>query len=582
MAYNHPEKHWILPRPVPELIDQKLNRYPKPIRQLLFNRGYEDTLTSQKFLNADYPFEDPNHLMGMDKTVDRIAHAIHFKNPIAVYGDYDADGVTATALLVQVINQLGGLVIPYIPNRFDEGYGINIDALDRLKEVGIDLVISVDCGIRSVIETVHANEIGLTLIISDHHYPKGKLPPAYAVICPKQADDPYLFKELAGVGLAYKIAQALIEKFHDSGLEIENWLDLVALGSVADMVPLIEENRTMVRAGLDYLQKSQRVGIKALAEVSQLNLETLTSSNIGFILGPRLNAAGRVESARTALQLMMVQDSSAAKLLAEDLDRQNRERQQLTQKVQEQAREIVIQSENEILLFAVQEEFNEGIVGLAASKLTEEFYRPAIVGTVRKDGTVHASCRSIKEFHITHALDECADLLINHGGHALAAGFTVSEDHLDELRDRMEKIAIRELREMELIPTLSADTEVTLTELKPLLIPYLNQFEPSGIENPSPSFYSRNVRVSHAKSIGKENVHLKMTLNDGLFSFDAIAFRFGDLADKLQDATIDILFAFEMNHFRDEDRLQLRIVDLKPSKGKSVDESHRSNNHRIS
>jgi single-stranded-DNA-specific exonuclease len=564
MFKNNLSKRWVIPSETPPEIEAVLDQYPRPIRQILYNRGFRNIESCQAFLQADYSVKksDPFILDQMDKAVDRILFSINHQLPIAIYGDYDVDGVTATALLVQVLHQLGALVIPYIPNRFDEGYGLNKDALKSLSDAGVDLVITVDCGIRSVIEAEYAKEIGLTLIISDHHYPRGVIPSVFAVICPKKENDVYESKDLAGVGLAYKIAQALIIQSKSLFLQPERWLDLVALGSVADMVPLIEENRALVRQGIQRLQSLPSNGLRALSEIGKVDINKISSNTIGFSFGPRLNAAGRIESAKKALQLLMTENMDTARILAAELNAQNLERQSLTRQTQQRAHEIVGFTGKELIFFVIDESFNQGILGLAASKLTEEFYRPAMVGTKRSNGSIRASCRSIPEFDITRALDECADLLAQHGGHKAAAGFTIFTENLEKFRVRMMEIAQRELGEKDLAPTLIADSQVVLSELKPEILEYLDQFEPTGMGNPVPLFYSKNVIVKNKKVVGKESTHLSLVLTDGKITYDAIGFGLGDRAEKMPDR-IDILFCFERNYFQAQERIQLRIVDLK-------------------
>lgn len=566
MPQNHLQKQWLLPQEVPTDIDQFLNEFPRPIRQILFNRGFHDAEACRSFLNAEYPEEkmDPFLIDQMDRAVDRIFQSIHQQLSIAVYGDYDVDGVSATALLVQAIAHVGGLVIPYIPNRFDEGYGLNKDALKTLKESGVDLIITVDCGIRSVHEAEYAREIGIGLIITDHHHPRGGLPIAAAVLCPKKPGDGYEFKELAGVGLAYKLAQGIMKIGNGSLTISDQWLDFVALGSVADMVPLIGENRLLVRKGLELLRVKPRVGLLALAESARVDLSKVNGNSIGFGFGPRLNAAGRMESAQKALQLLLTNDFRTAQNLAMELSTQNVARQELTKITQQQAAEIVKKFGRDLILFADSPDFNQGILGLAASKLTDEFYRPSMVATRKMDGTIRASCRSIPEFDITKALDECVDLLIQHGGHKAAAGFTIKAENLDIFLNRMEQIAVRELAQMELSPKFKADSIVSLSEIKPDLFPFLEEFEPAGMGNPSPVFLSKNVKVRGKKIVGKDFSHLSMILTDGHIVHDAIAFGFGGILEKLPDK-IDILFSYEKNYYQEQVKPQLRIIDIKYS-----------------
>ena len=427
-----PQKRWDIPAKIPPDVDNALSAYKPILRQLLCNRELTTEQAAKSFLSAEVEFEtNPLQLSGMSTAVERIRQAIARRKTIAVYGDYDVDGVTATALLVEALQWLGATVKPYIPHRFEEGYGLNREALDNLKADGASVVVTVDCGIRSLEEAVHARAIGLDLIVTDHHHPLGEeLPAAVSVICPKQAGDVYPEKNLAGVGLAYKLAQALADD-PKSRVREERLLDLVALGTVADLAPLTGENRVLVRRGLKELRQTTRQGLFSLAAVAELALPGVTTSDIGFRLGPRLNAAGRLDSAVAALELLTTTDSVRAGQLAQQLEVQNRQRQALTRETQERAELLVFAEESEpMLLFAADESFNAGVVGLAASRLADTYYRPAVVASKGAEET-RGSCRSIREFHITDALDQCADLLVRHGGHAAAAGFTVRNEKLD-------------------------------------------------------------------------------------------------------------------------------------------------------
>lgn len=556
-------KHWIIAEKITAPADSELAAYPPVMRQLLFNRGVKEGVQAIRYLEGRVEPNDPFQLSDMGAAVDRINWALEHSEKIAVFGDFDVDGVTATVLLVEALQALGGLVEPYIPDRFDEGYGLNAEALTGLKERGVQLVVTVDCGIRSVYEAEHANEIGLDLIISDHHHVGAELPAAFAVIDPKRTDDPYPEKNLAGVGVAYKIVQALIASRPAGGLAADHWLDLVALGTVADMVPLTGENRSLVRKGLHRLRLGQRQGITSLANAARINLLTLNTGNIGYGLAPRLNAAGRLESAIAAYSLLYSRDLADAGLLAQKLDDQNTERQKQTREMVIQAEQQLLESEEEFMLFALDPEFNPGVVGLVAARLAERFYRPAVVGTW-VDGAVRASCRSISGFHITRALDQCADILVRHGGHEIAAGFTVREEHLAQLRERLSKIAWQELSGRDLRPGLYIDQEVTLTELHPQLLDYLEMLQPTGQGNPDPVFCSRNLKCTQARAVGADKGTLKLTVTDGNIFFDAIAFRMGHLVDTLPN-TIDLAYQFETNSYNGRTTLQLQVKDLKAS-----------------
>ncbi|MEK7785022.1 MAG: single-stranded-DNA-specific exonuclease RecJ [Chloroflexota bacterium] len=461
-----PAKRWLTAPPITPEADSALAQYHPLLRQLLFNRNIYTAAEADSFLNAKPPAaDDPFRITDMGLAVERIESAIRNGESIAIYGDYDTDGVTATALMVQVLTALGATAKEYIPNRFDEGYGLNNDALDKLKGEGAKLVVTVDCGIRSAAEADHAKRVGLDLIISDHHHVGEALPAALAVINPKREGDLYEEKFLAGVGLAYKIAQALVRRRSPQPINGSDVLDLVALGTVADLAPLTGENRALVRNGLKVLNKAKREGVKSLMQLAGIKPGSADAGTIGFALGPRLNAAGRLESALAAYELLMATDVFKANQLASQLNQQNRERQDRTKQITAHARELALADDRDApFLFAAHESYNEGVVGLAAARLTEEFYRPAAVARIG-DKDTKGSARSIKEFHITEALDSCASLLIRHGGHAAAAGFTLANENVAGLADQLRQYAADKLAGVDLRPALRVDMNVQPGEL---------------------------------------------------------------------------------------------------------------------
>jgi len=562
-------KRWVIAPLAPA---DHLKRFPDIaplVVQILYNRGITDPDEMAAFLRADQPTTtaDLFQMAGMNRTVDRIRRAIKAAEPIAIYGDYDVDGVTATALLVQTLAAFGANVRPYIPRRADEGYGLNPEALQHLKDDGVRLIITVDCGVRSLAEVAFAKTIGLDLIISDHHMPTEDLPDAYALINPKQPDCPYPFKELAGVGLAFKIAQALLlvnAKTDTAKVDLteDELLDLVALGTVADLAPLLGENRVLVARGLQQLRRTRRPGLRALLNFSGSKI--IDTSTIGFALGPRLNAAGRLDHALNAYDLLMTTDPAVADRIALDLDSRNRDRQVLTRELFEKAREIVMEhADGSALLFAADPSFNSGVVGLVASRLTEEFYRPSVV-IEQGPHESRGSCRSIPEFHITRALDECRELFVRHGGHAAAAGFTVETAKLDILAQRLSEIAQRVLGGQELLPTLAVDAVLHLHKLKSDLFHALKQLEPHGYANATPLFASRGISIVELRTVGMEGSHLKMKVGDGGTVFDAIGFKFGAMADRLaRGDKLDIAYTFEENEWNGERKYQLNIKDIK-------------------
>jgi single-stranded-DNA-specific exonuclease len=556
-------KRWLIAPALTPQANENLAVFPPILRQLLFNRGYASEAEARAFLRASTDLNlDPFQMTGMETAVQRIRQAIEAGEAIAIYGDYDVDGVTATALLVQTLRVLGAEVRPYIPNRFDEGYGLNTDALDTLKAEGVRLVITVDCGIRSPAEAVYSRSIGLDLIVTDHHQPAGEIPSAFAVINPKQPGDAYPDKDLAGVGVAYKIAQALLANVPESTFLPENLLDLVALGTVADLAPLTGENRFLVRNGLNQIRQTKRQGLFSLAAVSDVNLSQVSAMTIGFMLGPRLNAAGRLESALAAYDLLSTTDVFQAGQLAQQLNNQNRQRQDLTRKIQDEAEALALAEDPEALvLFAVHPEFNPGVVGLAAARLVETYYRPAIVGQQGEE-TTRCSCRSIPEFHITDALDQCADLLIRHGGHAAAAGFTVRNDNLMELKERLKGQARKQFTGLDLRPTMAADIEVQFDALRFELVKHLEYFQPTGYGNPEAVFVTRGAQIKSSRTVGADAKHLKLTVTDGKLAIDAIGFRLGHLLENLPERA-DLLYTFELNEYNGRSSLQLNLKDIK-------------------
>jgi len=562
---------WQIAPPAPE---SHLARFPhlSPlIVQLLYNRGITSPQDVEDFLSGAFSGENPFRLKGVNEAVTRLRQAIRQGEPVAIYGDFDADGVTATALLMETLSALGAKVMPYIPHRVDEGYGLNCEALRHLASNGIRVVVTVDCGIRSIQEVQYGSKLGLDFIITDHHSVGEEVPPALAVINPKQSDCRYPFKDLAGVGVAFKLAQALLRVHHrvpltkrEVNLSEEDLLDLVALGTVTDLVPLLGENRYLVRQGLERLNHPQRPGIKALITGAGLKPGTIDTTAIGFILGPRLNAAGRIAHAMTSYKLLVTGSEQEAGELASKLSELNQHRQQLTIETLERAREQVMADvETEKLLFAAGEDFLAGIVGLVASRLTEEFYRPSVVVELGP-GESRGSARSIPEFNITAALDRCRDLLIRYGGHAAAAGFTVANDKLGALRERLKELAAEQLERVELAPTLLIDAEVELSEVDWATQALLTQLEPCGYANPSPLLLSRRAIVRDARAVGNDGSHLKLTLSDGQVVWDAIAFHQGQWANQLP-RHIDVVYSVEVNEWQGEKRLQLNVKDLRPS-----------------
>lgn len=558
-------KHWQIAAPVSAQHLARFPDLPPLVVQLLHNRKIDDPGLVHDFLAGRYVTDDPFYLKGVNEAVARLRRAIRQDEQIAVYGDFDTDGVTATAVLVQALSALGAWAVPYIPHRVDEGYGLNLDVLRHLYGQGVRVVVTVDCGIRSIHEVAQAGQ-GLDLIVTDHHSVGEDLPPAVATINPKQPGCRYPFKELAGVGVAFKLVQALLRVQQQmggaNGLTDESLLDLVALGTVADLVPLLGENRSLVQRGLEMLNEPRRPGVEALMADAGLRRGEVDAMAIAFRLGPRLNAAGRIGTAMLAYQLLTSRDPLETGALAGKLGKLNRRRQELTEQAVAQAEaQILTGDPDDCLYLAASEDFLPGIVGLVASRLTETYYRPSVV-VESGERQSRGSCRSIPEFDITAALDRCADLLIRHGGHAAAAGFTVATEKLDDLRQRLQAIAAQQLAGVELRPTLEIDVEIPLQEVDWATQALLSQIEPCGNGNPQPVLVSRGVEVRHQRAIGSGRKHLKLALRDGRgVAWDAIFFRRGGLLGQIPDR-VDVAYTLEINEWNGRKRLQLNVQDL--------------------
>lgn len=563
---------WEVVPTVPDKTKRKFNHVHPILLQVLYNRGITEAAEMQAFLEGHYlKSTDPFLLADMEKAVTRIQQAITNEEMIVVYGDFDADGVTATVLLTEALRGMGlsrKQAQPYIPDRVDEGYGLNKEALTSLKARGASLVISVDCGIRSVEEVKHAREIGLDMIITDHHSLGPQLPLATAILNPKRPESHYPEDRLAGVGIAYKLAQALRQSMPEQArFEEEHLLDLVALGTVADLAPLLGENRQLVIAGLQVLNDARRPGVAALAEVSKLRPGNIVAESIGFGLGPRINAAGRLSHAYVAARLLAINNTLMARQLARELNELNRKRQQITADLTTQAQKII--KPDAPILIAASDQFLSGVVGLVASRLAEKNYRPAII--IEKGQTEsRGSCRSIPGFHITDALDKVADLLVRHGGHAQAAGLTIDNEKLPAFKQRITEIAQAGLKEVDLQPAIAIDAEIDLDTIDWALQENLAQLEPTGYANATPVFVSRNVEVLTHRVVGRDGDHLQLRLSSGGNGgsphriLPAIAFRQGAWASCLPQI-IDVVYTIGVNEWNGRRNLQLVVQDIRPA-----------------
>ncbi len=555
------EKRWILPKFLDNVLSNELNSYSEIERRILANRGICTKAEAEDFLNGlQQKGTDPFNLLGMKEAVDRLKMAIEKSEKIVVYGDYDADGVTATALLIENFTSLGGNISHYIPDRFSEGYGINIGAIGQIKESGAQIVLTVDCGIRAIDEIVRANELGLDVIITDHHQPGPEMPDAFCVIDPKQDGDEYPNKGIAGVGIAYKLAEAVCRTINSNSYR--NSLDLVAIGTIADMAPLAAENRYLVREGLKIIRNTKRPGIINLCEAAGYSVDSIDATKIGFSIGPRINAAGRIDSAEHALSLLLTTDNQESKELAETLEQLNQKRRKIMEQTYEKAREISSSIQDDAnFIFVADGSFHEGIVGLVASRLVDEHYRPAVVA-VKGEYSTRASGRSVPEFHITNALEACADLLERYGGHSAAAGFSVANERLEELEERLKTIAQEQLAGQDIRPSITMDAVVNFNDLTWELQEFIEHIEPCGEGNPVPQFATADVKVLGKRKVGKNGTHLKLTLEQNGKVFDAIAFRKGEMFSELR-SRVNIAYKLERSDYWNAPSLELNVVDIK-------------------
>ncbi len=533
------------------------------ISQLLYNRGLSEPSQVELFIAADKRLAgDPLLLPDTHQAVARIYQALLSGEKIAIYGDFDVDGITGTALLTKGLTALGGKTIPYIPHRMREGHGLNTTALDGLQRQGVSLVITVDCGITGLSPAKKAKQKGLDLIITDHHSPLDELPPAIAVVNPKRADSNYPLSELAGVGVAFKLLEALYQGMGKEEL-LDEMLDLVALGTVADMVPLLGENRYLVKQGLKLLNTAPRPGIREMTTLTRLNPGNLSSESISWVLGPRLNAAGRMEHAISSYKLLMTDSADEAKELAVWLEEKNAERQKLTTTALAKAREQILAKGVAPLLIASDKDYPAGILGLVAGKLADEFYRPSIVIRTGEQFST-ASCRSIPEFNIILAISECRSFLSHFGGHSQAAGFTLPTKNLPRLSERLSELAAVQLTGLELLPRLDIDAQVTLNSLSGNTFQSIQKLAPFGQGNPLPTFLSRQIKVADCRLMGNNGAHLRLKLEQDHTTWDAVAFGLGNRLSEMHSA-IDIVYNLELDQWHGQERLRLNILDLAPA-----------------
>ncbi|OZM57826.1 single-stranded-DNA-specific exonuclease RecJ [Lottiidibacillus patelloidae] len=531
------------------------------VARLLVMRGIETIEEAKRFLFIEpMEFHDPFLLEGMAGTVKRIKDAITNNEKILIFGDYDADGVSSTTVLMVTLQDLGADVDFYIPNRFTEGYGPNEQAFRWAKSAGYSLVITVDTGISAIAEADVAKEIGLDYIITDHHEPSPQLPAADFIIHPKLSPN-YPFHELAGVGVAFKLAHALY------GEVPQQLLEIAAIGTIADLVPLVDENRIIASRGVAMMSRSTRIGIKALLKVCGLEGQVLTAENIGFAIGPRINAVGRLESADPAVHLLLSDSIEEAEELANEIDGLNKERQKLVNTMTEEAYEMIDRyfppADNEVLVIA-KEGWNPGVVGIVASRVVEKYYRPTIILSIDKEkGIAKGSARSIEGFDLFANLSKCRDILPHFGGHPMAAGMTLDLSNVDLLRSRLKEQAKEILTEEDFIPIKHVDIECNLEDVTIATIEQINRLAPFGVQNPSPKVLLTCEKIHEMKTVGASQNHLKMTLAQENSTIDTIGFNLGEKLEHISPlAKIAVVGELGINEWNGFRKPQLLLEDL--------------------
>lgn len=538
---------------------------------ILYNRGIRTEEEIRNFLDCNLSvMHDPYLMKDIDKAVERILLAKEKGEKITIYGDYDVDGITSIAILYKHLVSLGMTVDYYVPDRIAEGYGVNREALDKIKASGSSVVVTVDTGITAVDETEYAKSIGLDMIITDHHECKEQIPASYASIDPKQKNCGYPFKNLAGVGVAFKLIQAL-----DKTVPLENLMelysDLVCLGTVADISPLVDENRILVTEGLKRFKTTKNVGLKALLDVTTANNSNITTSTIGYIIAPRINASGRLGCAARSVELFLTEDENKAKELAEDLCKENTIRQQTEQKMFAEALEYIEnhpEMKDDKVLVIPHENWHHGIVGIVSSKITEKFYKPSILFAIDGD-EAKGSGRSVNGYNLFEALENCGDILDKFGGHELAAGLSVKTENIDKFRQAINSYIPERTEETNSIPTVGIDAVIKAAYITNETVEDINKLQPFGVDNPAPTFAAKTLKV-HRISTMSDNKHLRMTLlKDGKY-LDTVGFGMGEYFTCFKEGDfVDVAFGMSINDYKGFHNVQLILKDIRLSEVKN-------------
>lgn len=529
----------------------------KNIAKILNARDIKDISSVKKFFSDEFEEGyDPYLMYDMQKAVDRINEAIDNEEKILVYGDYDADGITSTVLLVETLISLGANVSSYIPNRFEEGYGPNKEAFTKIINSGISLIITVDNGIAGVEEVELANELGCDVIITDHHKIQDIIPNAYAIIHPEHPEGDYPFKKLAGVGVAFKLAHALLEIFPDF------LLDLVAIGTIADMVSITDENRIFVKQGLELLNEDPRIGLKMLLELSNINSK-IDEQTVGFYIAPKLNSIGRMDSAKLGLSFLMAEDAANARVLAEQIEKFNIERKQVTEEIVKDVIDKIETSDKKNKnVIMISGDYHEGVLGIVASNIVEKYQKPVFIMN-SKEGILKGSARSIYDFNIYTAMNKISDLFIAFGGHTLAAGFSFDEVNLNKIEDFLDSEYENYKQNNELKSTKNIDIVTSLEEISYQFFNSLEALKPYGMDFEKPTILIENSMVLNKTYFGSEKQYLRLTIADEVGNLECISFKDTSLFDKVKNNDIiDLLCTLDKNNFNGRTKLQAHIIDI--------------------
>ncbi len=565
---------WVVaPDPEHDLVARLMSEtgLPDKVVKILINRSLVTAADIDAFLNPKLSdLIDPFEMTGMREGIDRLMQAFFDKERIVIYGDYDVDGITATALLYMVFNKLGAQVDFYLPNRLVEGYGLSKKGIDEAKAKGASLIVTVDTGITAVEQVDYAAGIGIDVVVTDHHEPGIKIPKAKAIINPKQVGCNYA-SELSGVGVAFKLAQALYQSLNQDERELEEHLDLVSLGTAADIVPLVGENRILTKFGIKQISRTTKPGLKSLTFVSGLLGKEISTGQVVFILAPRINALGRLGDARQAIRLLSTRDERVAAEIARKLDSENRRRKAIDEMTLKQAlvqMERIVNLDDDRAIVLAEEGWHAGVIGIVASRLVERYHLPTVMISVDESGEGKGSARSIPGFHLCEALKECEHLLIRYGGHKYAAGLSIMKDNIPEFRKKFVEVSNRLLSDEDITPKLHIDSQIELTDIDDTFMQALESFSPFGPQNMRPLFITRNCEVvGQPYTVG--NNHLKMRIRKGDATFDVIGFGFGDMTRVISSmgCLVDVVYVVEYNTYNDITRKQIRLKDIRLTAG---------------